>query len=269
MSRIRSASWCDLGPGKLRLEHLAAADPKAGEHREREDDDPHPPEPLAQLAPQEHRAVEALDIARRSSRRSSRSPTCPRRTRPRDARAGARRRRGMGARRTRPPAARSARRRGSPHGSRSGPATDAPSRISAKAHAAGDRTCRRRTATTARRSRSRRRPAGATRRSRYASIVPVRPSAPATSIPSHARADPIGRSIGWSPSQRTRSTSGTRYVSVKTITRSPAWSTSSLRGNIARPSRTIAPIIAPRIGMSRKRSPTYSLVGCVVMSSTS
>ena len=62
---------------------------------------------------------------------------------------------------------------------------------------------------------------------------------------------------------------GTREVSVNTITRSPAWSTSSLRGNTAVPSRTIAPIIAPRIGMSRNRRPTYSLVGCVVMSSTS
>ena len=48
----------DLGPGQLRLEHLTAADPEAGEHREREDDDPHPAEPLAQLPPDQHGLVE-------------------------------------------------------------------------------------------------------------------------------------------------------------------------------------------------------------------
>ena len=63
--------------------------------------------------------------------------------------------------------------------------------------------------------------------------------------------------------------SGTRGDSVKTITRSPGSSTSSPRGKIASPSRTMAPISAPRIGMSRKRLPTYSLSGRVVMSSTS
>ena len=51
-----------LGPRQLRLEHLAAADPQPGKHREREDDDPHPAEPLAQLAPEQERAVERLDV---------------------------------------------------------------------------------------------------------------------------------------------------------------------------------------------------------------
>ena len=51
-----------LGPRQLRLEHLAAADPEPGKHREREDDDPHPAEPLAQLAPEQERAVERLDV---------------------------------------------------------------------------------------------------------------------------------------------------------------------------------------------------------------
>ena len=70
-----------------------------------------------------------------------------------------------------------------------------------------------------------------------------------------------GGSIRPPGRHRTRSTSGTRSDSVNTITRSPACRVSSLRGKTASPSRTMAPISAPRIGISRKRSPTYSLVG--------
>ena len=40
---------------------------------------------------------------------------------------------------------------------------------------------------------------------------------------------------------------------MNTITRSPAWRTSSLCGKTALPSRTIAPITAPLIGISRNR----------------
>ena len=113
-----------LGPGKLGLEHLPSADPESGEHREREDDDPHPAEPLAELAPEEEPSGRAPRRRRPPSRPWSRSRTSPRRRRPRDARPGAspEKRYGRdGVRRRR--AATSARRRGSPRGSRSGRAT--------------------------------------------------------------------------------------------------------------------------------------------------
>ena len=51
-----------LGPRQLGLEHLPAPDPEPRQDGEREHDDPHPAEPLAQLAPQEQRAVERLDV---------------------------------------------------------------------------------------------------------------------------------------------------------------------------------------------------------------
>ena len=61
----------DLRPGQLGLEHLPAADSEPWEHGEREHDDPHPAEPLAELAPEQQRAIEALDVGERSSRRWS------------------------------------------------------------------------------------------------------------------------------------------------------------------------------------------------------
>ena len=41
----------DLGARELGLHHLPAADAEAREDRDREDDDPHPAEPLGELAP--------------------------------------------------------------------------------------------------------------------------------------------------------------------------------------------------------------------------
>ena len=67
----RVAELLDLGrPGELGLQQLAAADPQPRQDRHREHDDPHAAEPVRELAPEEHRAVEQLDLAARASRRS-------------------------------------------------------------------------------------------------------------------------------------------------------------------------------------------------------
>ena len=91
--------------------------------------------------------------------------------------------------------------------------------------------------------------------------VPTRPNAPRSST-----AEPAARRGGCrraAPGRhRTRSTSATREDSVKTITRSPACSTSSLCGKIALPSRTIAPISgAADRHLPERAGPTYSLDG--------
>src|SRR5918995_140638 len=65
---------------------------------------------------------------------------------------------------------------------------------------------------------------------------------------------------------RARSTMGARAASVKTTTRPPASRASSLEGKITSPLRTIAPMSAPWIGMSRSDKPTSLLSRRVVMS---
>ena len=50
VSRIDAESGSISGPGRLRLEELAAADAQAREHRQREHDDPHASEPLRETA---------------------------------------------------------------------------------------------------------------------------------------------------------------------------------------------------------------------------
>ena len=49
----------DLGAGQLGLEQLAPADAEARQHRDREDDDPHPAEPLGELAPHRRATCES------------------------------------------------------------------------------------------------------------------------------------------------------------------------------------------------------------------
>ena len=59
--RLREA--LDLGrAGQLRLQQLAAADAQARQDRDGEHDDAHAAEPVAELAPEEHRAVEPFDV---------------------------------------------------------------------------------------------------------------------------------------------------------------------------------------------------------------
>ena len=85
--------------------------------------------------------------------------------------------------------------------------------------------------TATRRSRSRRRPGGATARLRYASSVPTTCRAPTTSTASSGgRRSARPRSAG---AHSAFSTSGTRRDSVKMIARSPGRRTSSPRGKTA------------------------------------
>ena len=51
----------ELRPGAV-LEQLAPADAQPRQHGEREDDDPHAPEPLGQLAPDQQRVRKRLDV---------------------------------------------------------------------------------------------------------------------------------------------------------------------------------------------------------------
>lgn len=51
-----------LRPRKLRLEQLAPAHPQPWQHRQREHDDPHAPEPLRQLPPKQQRLRQRLDV---------------------------------------------------------------------------------------------------------------------------------------------------------------------------------------------------------------
>ena len=73
-----------------------------------------------------------------------------------------------------------------------------------------------------------------------------------------SRADAEARSAagGLGQAQSASTTRGASAASVKTITRSPDSSMSSPCGKIAFPFRTIAPINAPWIGMSRNSIPT-------------
>jgi len=52
----------DLGPGELRLHHLPPTDAEARQDGDSEDDDPHPPEPLRELAPDSQGAVDVVEV---------------------------------------------------------------------------------------------------------------------------------------------------------------------------------------------------------------
>ena len=52
----------DLGPRELRLEQLPSPDAQAREHGEGEHDDPHPAEPLGELAPHREAARQGVDV---------------------------------------------------------------------------------------------------------------------------------------------------------------------------------------------------------------
>ena len=63
----------DLRARHLRLEQLPSSDAQPREHGDREDDDPHAAEPLAELTPEQHRVRQALDVGQhcRARRRES------------------------------------------------------------------------------------------------------------------------------------------------------------------------------------------------------
>ena len=63
----------DVRPGRLGLHQLAPADPQAGQDREREHDDAHASDPLAELAPEHERAVDGV-VLDQDGRAGSRHP---------------------------------------------------------------------------------------------------------------------------------------------------------------------------------------------------
>ena len=222
----------DLGPRELGLEELPAADPKPREHGEREDDDPHPAEPLRELPPHQQRAVDGVDV-RDDAGTGRREPrhrleqrverTVELRVAAQDERQGAEQRRHDPRERDDEVALAEADPGGAPEA-----VLDPPAGGEAD-HGGHDERHHRLSVADRERRREERRDGEvleqqADERQRPADVDGGAP---------RRRDPPLGSRQAPRPGRahRTFSTSGTRDVSVNTITRSPAWSTSSPRGN--------------------------------------
>ena len=73
MALMEVASGSYSGPGSLGLDELPPSDPQAREDRESEHDDPHPAQPLRELAPHQHRLIESRNV-REDARACRRHP---------------------------------------------------------------------------------------------------------------------------------------------------------------------------------------------------
>ena len=228
---MRSPSAGDLGPRELRLHHLPAADAQPRQHRDREHDDPHAAEPLRELPPDSERAVDLVEVGDDARARRREAGHALEVGVERVRRAGRRPRRGTGSTRTRRRAATSARRRGTPRARRrvrprrpSGARARSPTPlVTAPATRNGQNGSPYASANGIGKSAA---------SPRYFPSIPTRLSAGRHVDRQPPRAaDPRG---GLAHSHSASTTHGAFAASVKMITRSPAWSTSSPCGKIAR-----------------------------------